>query len=87
MNISLVNCSTRSLSCVCTNTTNEALFRFIFLWLTYCKLSKLTVEESSKNAFLIQNLTRGFAGAKLQLIFGLAKVFNIIFFVCKRSVL
>ena len=30
--------------------------------------------------FQIQNLTRGFAGAKLQLIFGLAKSFTIYFF-------
>ena len=43
------------------------------------KLSKLTFEESSKNAFQIQNLSLGFASAKLQLIFGLAKVFNFIF--------
>ena len=34
--------------------------------------------------FLRKNLTHGFAGAKLQLIFGLTKVFNFIFLLkCK----
>ena len=35
--------------------------------------------------FLIQNLTRGFAGAKLQLIFYMAKGFNIYFFAIHRN--